>query len=125
MADFTLTQEQYESLIAFARKAVENDAVKLTALDRWLRLIEKQNGIERDFLWVQWQELGGDPIPGAFPDNYPPELRKSIELISRKIAKVDVEKVIEQYANEPTNVLVTRDPAGIVGWTAIDDFFIT
>jgi hypothetical protein len=123
--DFTLTQEQYESLVALSRKGVAGDALAQTKLDDWLRLIEKANGVERDFLWVQWQELGGAPISGTFPDNYPPGLRKSIELLSRKISRVDVEKVIGQYANDPTNVLVTRDPAGILGWTAVGDFFIT
>lgn len=124
--DFTLTQEQYEALISLAKVGVEGDPTKIQQLEVFLRDIEKSNGIERDFLWVQWQELGEElQVGSVFPDNYPPELRRTIELITRKIAKVDVDAVLEEHANDPTNVLVTRDPAGKAGWTAVDEFFIT
>jgi len=126
MADFTLNQEQYESLIAMARIGAGGDQRKLTELEAWLRLIEEQNGVTRDFVLVQWQELGQSLQAGqSFPANYPEELRRSIELVTRAVAKVDVDAVIDQYANDPTNVLVTRDPAGLVGWTPVDDFFVT
>jgi hypothetical protein len=126
MADFTLKQEQYEALIFLARLGAGEDPQKLTQLDAFLKDIERSNGIVRSFLWVQWQELSA-PLPQGtrFPDRWPPELRKAIELVSRPIAKADVEEVLDKFASEPTNVLVTRDPAALIGWTPIDDFFIT
>ena len=124
--DFTLSQEQYEALIYLARKGTGSDAGKQIELDTFLKDIESTNGIKRYFLWVQWQEAGA-PLPSgmSFPEKWPPDLRKAIELISRPIAKADVKQVLEKYASQPTIVLVTKDPAGIAGWTPIDDFFIT
>jgi len=124
--DFTLSQEQYEALIALARVGSSSDVNKQVALDLFLKDIEKKNGITRYFLWVQWQETSAPLPPGAkFPDKWPPQLRKAIELISRPIARVDVDQVLEKYASEPLTVLVTKDPAGLMGWTPIDAFFIT
>ena len=123
--DFTLTQEQYEALIYMAREGATTPQKK-TELDQFLRLIEKANNITRYFLMIQWQELSA-PLPQGtnFPEVWPPKLRKTIELVTRPIAKVDVEEMLKKSASEPTAVLVTRDPAGIVGWTELDDFFVT
>lgn len=126
MADFTLTQEQYEALIFLARRGAEGDAQKLTQLDIFLRDIERTNGITRSFLMIQWQELSAPLPPGTkFPERWPKELRKNIELVSRPVSKADVDAVLEKYAVEATNILVTKDTAGLVGWTPVDQFFIT
>jgi hypothetical protein len=124
--DFTLTQEEYESLIKLARVGVGNSAKRLTELEQWLRLIEVKNGVTRSFVLVQWQELDS-PLPAGtrFPTVWPPQLRKPIELISRPVARVDVEAVVAQYGNTPVDILVTRDPAGLVGWQTLDQFFLT
>jgi hypothetical protein len=121
---FTLTQEQYEALIALAREGAAPD--RLVELEEWLKEIEDANGITRSFLWVQWQEADAPLPPGTrFPEEWPPELRRSIELITRRVARADVDAVLDQYANDPVTVLVTPDPAGRVGWTPVDDFFVT
>lgn len=126
MPSFTLSQEQYEALIFLARKGVEGSPLDQTRLDQFLRDIEKTNGITRSFLWVQWQELSAPLPPGTnFPEKWPPELRKAIELVGRPVARADVDDVLKRYASEPMSVLVTRDPAALVGWTPIDDFFTT
>lgn len=125
--DFTLSQEQYEALLALARVgAASVGPAKVVELEQWLKVIEKGNGITRDFLMVQWQELDEPLPPGTvFPDKWPPELRRSIELVTRPIAKADVDAVIAQYASNPDSILVTRDPNGVVGWTPVDQFFVT
>ena len=126
MADFVLSVEQYEALISMARTATAGDQEKTIQLELFLRDIEARNGITRSFLLVQWQEAGAQLPPGtSFPARWPPELRKALELVGRPIARVDVESVLSKYASEPMTVLVTRDPAGIVGWTTLDAFFIT
>lgn len=121
----SLNQQDYEALIALSRKGATtpNGARRL---DTFLRSIEKANGVTRYGLWVQWQEQD-QPLPptARFPEKWPPEMRFLIELISRPIARVDVEAVLKQKARKPTNVLVTKDPGALVGWSSLDQFFIT
>ena len=123
---FTLEQEQYEALISLARDgAATQSPDKVRQLEEFLLLIERQNGITRSIVWVQWQEVDSPLPPGTdFPDKWPPEQRKKIELVTRPVARVDVDQVIAQFARKPENILVTKDPAGIIGYTPIDDFFI-
>jgi hypothetical protein len=123
MASFTLTQEQYEALVALARAGAVGD--NLANLEAWLRLIETANGITRDFVLVQWQEQDSALPPGTrFPEVWPPELRRSIEYVTRRVAKSDVESMLTEHARSPINVLCTKDPQGKYGWTPIDDFFV-
>ena len=124
----SLNQEEYESLIALAREGVKDDkgnvdTLKASQLDAWLRLIEENNGITRDALWIRWQEAD-QPLPPTtdFPDTWPPELSFFLEFTTRKIARADVDAVIEQKASQPFNIMVTRDPAARVGFTPLDDF---
>jgi hypothetical protein len=122
---FTLSQEEYEALIAMARDGATTTE-KIHALDDFLKSIERSNGITRYSLWVQWQEMDQPLLPNvSFPASWPPELRFRLENLTRPIAKVDVERVISLKARKPTNVLVTPDPAGLVGWTPYADFFFT
>lgn len=124
-----LNQEEYESLIDFARKGTLNADGSINeelahSLDAWLRLIEKNNGISRYFVLVQWQDADAPLPPGTnFPTVWPPTLRAAVTLISRPISRTDVDAVLSAKARNPVSVLVTRDPAGLVGWTAINEFF--
>lgn len=120
-----LAQQDYEALIALAKLGA-NTPDELRRLDTFLISLEKANGIVRYGLWVQWQEQD-QPVPptARFPESWPPTLRFFIELISRPIARVDVDAVLKQKARKPTNVMVTKDPGAIVGWTLVDQFFIT
>jgi hypothetical protein len=97
---------------------------QMVTLDQWLRQIESKNGIARYFLWIQWQEKSA-PLPqGArFPEIWPAKLRRSIEFVSRPIAKADVELTLNTYANDPIEVLVTPDPNALLGWTPLNDYF--
>ncbi len=129
--DFTLTQEQYEALIALSREGTKladgtYDPEKSRQLDSFLKLIEKANGVTRSIVWVQWQETDAPLPPGTnFPEKWPPELRKKIELVTRPVARADVDALLSAHAKSPMAVLVTKDPAGILGYTPVDQFFIT
>lgn len=124
MADLTLSQQDYESLIALARKGATSVG-EVRALDAFLKSIETKNNITRHGLWIQWQEVGKQvPITASFPTSWPPELRFYLELLSRPIAKSDVVAVLAKKAIKPLNVLVTPDPAGIVGWTTMESYFV-
>ena len=124
---FTLNQIQYESLVALARKGAEVDGLdRIRQLEEFLTSIEKDNNITRSLVVVKWQELNQPLPPGTlFPETWPPELTATIELVTRPVAKVDVEQMLAQKASNPTNVMCKKDPAGIVGLTPIDDFFLT
>lgn len=125
----SLTQEEYETLVAFARRGTLNNDGSTNqdsalGLDAWLRKIEGQNGVNRYAVWVQWQEQD-QPLPptAVFPEKWPPELRAYMELISRPISRIDVEELLKTRARRPMSVLVTKDPAALVGWTELDAFF--
>lgn len=126
---FTLSREQYEALIAYARegtKDADGNPIhdKAVALDDFLVSIERANGITRYQLWVQWQELD-EPLPAGtrFPESWPPQLRVFIEQVTRTISRSDVDAVLLSNAKNPTSVLVTSDPGAKYGWTEIDAYF--
>lgn len=126
---FTLTTEEYEALVALARegtKDVNGSPIhdKAVVLNDFLVSLEKKNGITRDILWVQWQELDEPLPPGTrFPERWPPEKRILLEYVTRRISRADVEEVLNTNAKNPTSVLVTRDPGALYGWTELDAFF--
>lgn len=130
MPNITMTQEFYEALVHLAQAGTKGadgavDANKAASLDLLLRSIEKSNGITRHSLWISWQDATSPLPPTArFPEVWPPELRYFLQLLSRPIAKEDVLQVVRQRTRNYVNVLVTKDPAGKVGWTKVDDFFL-
>jgi hypothetical protein len=128
-ATFTLTQEEYEALVALARQGLTNDDGELDAnrarvLDDFLKNLESRNGFTRDAVWVQWQELD-EPLPAGtkFPEKWPPDKRAYVEMVTRSVTQADVERTLDAQAKNPTSVMVTRDPGATVGWVPIDDFF--
>lgn len=117
-----VTNEEYAALVALARKGCAN-ADQTVGLEQYLKAIEKREGVQRYLLWVQWQETGvGLPLGTRFPDKWPPELRYLIERLDRPIAKSDVASALAQRAKKPLEVMVTDDPAGLVGWTKLDQY---
>lgn len=126
--EFTLTQEEYEALIALAREGTKDDEGlvnqdKALALEQFLRSIEKKNGITRDAVWLQWQELDEPLPPGTrFPEKWPPEKRVHVEQVTRPIAKADLEEVLAANAKNPTSVMFTRDPGALYGWTEFSQY---
>lgn len=121
---FTLTLEEYEALVALATRGMTT-ADEQRALDAFTHSIEKNNGVTRYNLWVQWQEADY-PLPPttSFPEVWPPEMRQYITRVDRPIAKSDVEAVLVLKATNPVNVLVTKDPGAIVGWVKLEDMFV-
>jgi hypothetical protein len=127
---FTLTQQQYEALIEFARRGTRDDdgVVDLEEsrkLDEFLKFIEAANDITRDGVWIRWQELNQPLPPGTnFPNEWPPTQQYWLEFIGRRVSRADVDAAVENQATTPYNVMVTKDPGARVGWTPVDDFFV-
>jgi len=124
---FSLSQEEYEALIALARDGARasGDPNKSRQLEIWLRLIEKNNGVKRDLVVVLWQEMNAPLPPGTFfPTVWPPTLKRTVELTTRLVCRADIDKVLEVHAKNPTSVMCTRDPEGVLGLTPIDQFFV-
>lgn len=123
----TLTIEQYEALIALARRGRHHggaDLARVSELDAFLRTIEKANNITRYSLWVRWQDPVAPLPPGTdFPKTWPPQLSYFLELLTRPICKQDVLDVVSQRTPKAVNIMVTPDPAATLGWTLIDDYF--
>lgn len=122
-ANFTLTIEQYQALVALARQGTTSSDQTLQ-LEQFLISIEKANGVTRYLLWVQWQELEQAlPPTTKFPEQWPPNLRQRIQQLDRPVGMADVQAVLKVNAKKPTNVLVTTDPAAMVGWTPLATYF--
>lgn len=119
----TLTAEQYTALVALARRGTRTQD-EVVRLEEFLHELERANGVQRYLLWVQWQEKEA-PLPAGtrFPEEWPAKQRYRIERLDRPIARVDVDKSLRANAKKPMNVLVTQDPAGVVGWTEYDVYF--
>lgn len=116
-------------LAAAAHEYGYQDTAQTRNLEEFLQNVEKQNGIKRYFVAVRWQELDA-PLPprvaGAatrFPENWPPNLQGTLELLTRPICRADVDAYLARHASKPTCVMVTTDPALLVGWSPIDGFF--
>ena len=121
--NITLTEEQYTALVALARNGVTGQD-RTIRLEQFLLDIEKSNGINRYLLWVLWQETDNIMPPTTrFPESWPPTQKMLLERIDRPIAETDVEALLKANARKPVNVLVTPDPAGIVGWTQYAVYF--
>lgn len=129
-ATLTISIQQYEALIALARAGTVQDgqvnAEKAVQLDEFLKSIEKANGITRSGLWVRWTEMD-QPLPPTtrFPASWPPSQQYYIELVTRLVARADVDQVLQAHARRPLDVMVTKDPGALVGWTQLDSFFVT
>jgi hypothetical protein len=124
MSTITITMQQYETFVSLARANV-TDGEQLRKIDEFLKVVEKENGITRDAIWVQWQEMDAElPAGTRFPETWPPELRWYIELMTRRVARSDVDEVLKHRARAPVNILVTKDPGARYGWTPVDDFFV-
>ena len=119
----TITQDQYEALSALAMQGAADENAKFRVA-KFLEDIEKANDIKRYFLNIRWQEAKA-PMPPTetFPKKWPPEMSGSLTRFDRPIAKSDVLKYVSAIATAPVGILVTTDPAGVYGWSKIDDYF--
>ena len=127
--DSASTNPRLSFLVGQAKAYVGMEVNQVRALETFLKEIEKANGITRYFLAVRWQEMA-EPLPprtaGAatrFPENWPPNLEGTMELLTRPICKADVVAFLDARAQKPTNILVTPDPGFIVGWTPLETYF--
>ena len=116
MADLTVTRPQYDALITAALAGNTAEVLRLRSI------IDAANGIKRYFLFIRWQDVGGEPPPRIeLGKGWPPEETYQLEL-DRPIAREDVDSVLVQQAVNPTTVMITPDRAGVVGWTLVDDY---
>ena len=126
---FTLSQEQYEALISLAQRGTYNSdgsigQQKMMVLEAFLKDIEKANGVTRYSLWVRWQDPTAPLPPGVrFPLTWPPPLQQFIQFVSRPISKTDVLMLVSQRTPNALNIFVTPDPAGLLGWSKVNEFF--
>jgi len=124
MANLTISLEEFTALASLARAGAATPDKRRT-LETFLKSIEAKNNVKRYVVWVQWQEQDS-PVPTSdFPEKWPPEMRVLLERTDRPIAKSDVVTAVDKKASKPTNIMVTKDPGAVVGWTKLEDFFVT
>lgn len=128
-SSITLTLEQYEALTALAKRSTVQadgsiDQQQIIVLDNFLKEIERDNDIVRSSLFIRWQDPTS-PLPAGvrFPTTWPPSMQYFLQLLSRPIAKADVMTVVAARTPNATNIMVTPDPAGLVGWTQLNAYF--
>ncbi len=114
----SMTNDQYSALLDFAFQRRTNSA-ELTELQR---RIDDANGVVRFFLYVRWMERGGSP-PSRIEigRGWPPTQQFKLRL-DRPITPEDVQRVLDTQARSPAYVTVTKDEAGIVGWTELEQW---
>jgi len=119
----TLTDEQYAALASLARKgSTTPDSQR--ELDVYLRAIEDENDIKRYTLYVAWVETGTvPPIAARFPETWPPSQKMLMTRYDRPITKQDVVDFANKKGRKPANLMVSRDPGGVLGFVLIDSFF--
>lgn len=119
-----ITTEQYSSLVALARVGVGSDPTQRYHFDALLRSIEKANNLVRYTLHVRWSETGGAlPAQRNFPIDWPPTLEGTIERLGSPILRQDVVDYVAAKTRGYYGIMVTRDPARLVGWTDLEVYF--
>lgn len=122
--NISLTEEEYLALVSLARKGTTPEGSR--GLEVFLKDVDRKNDITRYTLLVQWQELDSPLPPNTrFPAVWPPEMRAFIEQTTRPVSRQDVEKLVADRATSATNIMVTRDVAGLAGWQKLDFAFPT
>ena len=118
MSDITMSIDQFETLTNFALRWATG--VEAQELMRMLSKIESANGVRYFRMVVRWQE-SDYPLPSGveFPRKWPPELQATITRLDQPISKQDVLDMIAARASSPSNILVTDDPEGLVGWSTL------
>lgn len=123
MITLALPLGEYEALASLAARGASSPDEK-RALDTFLRAIETRAGLVRDLLWIQWHDADAPLPPGTtFPETWPESQRYRLELVTRRIARSDVDDVLRLHAHAPSLVLVTPDPGAVLGWTRVEDYF--
>lgn len=115
MSDVIFTREQYEAL----RSAVDNRNNEM--IEQVLSIVERENGIQRYFLHIRWQEVGGSPTPTNQFVDWPPN-QTYLLVLSRPPTPLDVQDVLRNHATNYTGVMVSPDPEGNLGWKTLESF---
>jgi hypothetical protein len=119
----TLSFEQYQALRELALKALDGTP-KYFMLQNFLAEIEKENNVEVNSILVRWQ-VRGKPLPAgtSFPKSWPETQQASISVVGRPLEKKDITGYLDKLGVQYTNVFVTYDQAGLVGWGSLEVLF--
>ncbi len=115
-----MTLEQYQALSSLALQGANNPR----GLADMLAEIDKRNTLERYIAVIRWQELDSPPPGIKYPVEWPPSMTIILNQ-PKPISRAFAETSLAAAARRPTNALITKDPAGKVGWSTFDVFFRT
>lgn len=114
-----ITREQLDALF-FAADAGDMSTVKTT-----VATIDKANNVTRYSLFVRWQEVTGEPESYVNDRRDYPSFKRNRLNMTRVITREDVLALVAQFASSSTNIQVTPDVSGAIGWTEIDVYSFT
>lgn len=116
MADaLTLTRDQYEMLLDAAYSG-DNAAVKTLQAE-----IDTANFITRHAVKVRWVDVAGKAVKPPTALTWPEQQTGTLELLV-PITRAHVEEFVASRAANPTDIQVTADLNGVVGWHTLDDY---
>ena len=119
----SVTQTQWDSLIAFAQKGGET-ADERRVIENLILAIERASGVVRYQLLVRWQDAGAvGPATLTFPRSWPPEHQITMRKLGEPFLKRDVQEAVSVRSTNPVTVMVTEDPGGEYGWATLDQYF--
>lgn len=119
MKEVKMSSEQF-AVLARAALAGSDD---VPTMREYIEKIEKENGIRRYRLLIRWRTPAVQRLSDAqFPLNWPPSMTATLdqETVPRKS---DVEAIVASSGTRYTDIVVTRDLTGQVGWQTIEEFF--
>lgn len=127
--EIILTRQEYATLAFFARRGTRLtdsivDPLSSTALEKFLKSIDRANNVKRYTLYIRWKELNSAiPPTNRFPQQWPPTLSTEITKVDEPVTEKDVQDKLNNLAQNPSMVMVTIDPALLSGWTLLEDYF--
>lgn len=119
----TVTDDEWNQLVGLAQQSLSGESLRELASQ--LIEIERRNEIRRYQLLVRWTEVGV-PLPASttFPTTWPASYQAVLRKINVPITRAEVEQCVSDRARHAVGaVLVTDDPAGIIGWSDLDTYF--
>lgn len=117
--------EEYEAMVTLAIDACRRSPEAAVRFSELVAKVNQRNDLSFRTLWVQWTERGQPlPLDANFPVRWPDAWRYRLDLFNRTPTRKDVEEILARHATRPVDVLVTYDPAALVGWSQLDRLFV-
>lgn len=105
-------------LVLLVSRVQATDPLKSQEVEQLWAEIDRQNSIQTYVAWVRWRDANAAPPRMSEPPaSWPPQYQAQITLAVPITKQYLVDFVAARTPN-PAGIWITRDPAGLVGWTS-------